>query len=133
MRKLNIEFYDINDENEPNIVVICAKYNNKLVMCRHKGRKTWEIPGGHIENGELSELAAKRELYEETGAIEFDIVPKCKYSFEANGEKFFTIMYEGTINKMGKLPNFEIEEIRLFDRLPENVTYPEIYEKILKG
>lgn len=129
---MNIEFYDINDANEPNIVVIYAKYNNKLVMCRHEGRETWEIPGGHIEKGELPELAAKRELYEETGATEFNIVPECKYSFEVNGKKIFSIMYKGTITKMDKLPDFEIEEIEFFDELPQNVTYPEIYEKILK-
>lgn len=129
---MNIEFYDVNDANEPNIVVIYAKYNNKLVMCRHEGRETWEIPGGHIEKGELPELAAKRELYEETGATEFNIVPKCKYSFEVNGKKIFSIMYKGTITKIDKLPDFEIEEIEFFDELPKNVTYPEIYEKILK-
>lgn len=129
---MNIEFYDINDANEPNIVVIYAKYNNKLVMCKHEGRETWEIPGGHIEKGELPELAAKRELYEETGATEFNIVPKCKYSFEVNEKKIFSIMYKGTITKMDKLPDFEIEEIEFFDELPKNVTYPEIYEKILK-
>ena len=33
---------------------------------------------------------------------------------------------------MEKLPDFEIEEIAFFDKLPKNVTYPEIYEKILK-
>ena len=65
---MNIEFYEVSDSNKPDIVVIYAKYKDKFVMCRHKGRKTWEIPGGHIEEGELPELAAKRELYEETGA-----------------------------------------------------------------
>lgn len=129
---MKIEFYDINDANEPKIVVIYAKYNDKFVMCRHEGRETWEIPGGHIEDGELPELAAKRELYEETGATEFDIVPECKYSFESNGKKIFSIMYKGTITKMEELPDFEIKEIKFFDKLPKNVTYPEIYEKILK-
>lgn len=129
---MNIEIYDINDANEPSIVVICAKYNDKFVMCRHKGRKTWEIPGGHIEKGELPESAAKRELYEETGATEFVIVPEYKYAFETNGKKVFSIMYKGTISKMEPLPDFEIEEIKFFDELPQNVTYPEIYEKILK-
>ena len=129
---MNIEFYEVNDSNKPDIVVICAKYEDKFVMCRHKGRKTWEIPGGHIEEGEVAELAAKRELYEETGATEFSIVPECKYSFEINGKKVFSVMYKGTITKMEKLPDFEIEEIAFFDKLPKNVTYPEIYEKILK-
>ena len=45
---MNIKFYDINDSNKPTIVVIHAKYNNKIVMCKHENRETWEIPGGHI-------------------------------------------------------------------------------------
>lgn len=39
-----------------------------------------------------------------------------------------------SINKLGELPNLEIGEIKLFDNLPENLTYPQIqpylYEKV---
>ena len=31
---------------------------------------------------------------------------------------------------MEKLPDFEIKEVKLFEEIPNNVTYPEIYEKI---
>ncbi len=129
---MTIKFYDINDLNKPSIVVIYAKYNEKIVMCKHKKRETWEIPGGHIEKDETPELAAKRELYEETGATDFSLVPAFKYSFETDGNTIFSIMYKSKITKMESLPNFEIKEIDLFDKLPDNVTYPEIYAKILK-
>jgi 8-oxo-dGTP diphosphatase len=37
---------------------------------------------------------------------------------------------------MGELPNFEIEEIKFVDELPENLTYPDIqphlFEKVIK-
>lgn len=128
---MNIEFYDINDSNLPSIVVIYAKYNDKIVMCKHKERETWEIPGGHIEKNETSEIAARRELYEETGAIDFDLIPVCKYSFEVKGKKIFSMMYKSTIAKIEKLPESEIKEISFFEELPNNVTYPEIYAKIL--
>lgn len=130
---MNIEFYDIRDSNIPSIVVIYAKYKEKIVMCMHKERETWEIPGGHIEENELPENAAKRELIEETGAIDFTITPDFKYSFEVDGKKVFCIMYRSTINEIGELPSFEMKKVEFFDELPNNLTYPEIYKKILRG
>ena len=130
--KMNIEFYEVNDENKSSVVVIYATYNEKIVMCKHKERTTWEIPGGHIEKNETPESAAKRELYEETGATSFTLIPVCKYSFDVNGKKVFSLMFKAVIDKLEKLPESEIKEISLFDKLPENVTYPEIYAKILK-
>ena len=129
---MNIKFYDINDSNNPSIVVIYAKYNDKIVMCKHEKRETWEIPGGHIEKDETPELAAKRELYEETGAIEFNLLPICKYSFEIDGNNIFSIMYKAEITKMENLPNFEMKQVNFFEKIPNNVTYPEIYEEIFK-
>lgn len=41
-------------------------------------------------------------------------------------------MYKTIIKKMQKLPDFEIEQIDFFEKLPDNVTYPEIYKQILK-
>lgn len=31
--------------------VIVGKYEGKWVLCQHKKRTTWEVPGGHIEEG----------------------------------------------------------------------------------
>lgn len=36
---MNIKIYDISDLNNPSIVVIYAKYKNKIVMCKHKKEK----------------------------------------------------------------------------------------------
>lgn len=47
---------------------------------RHKDRKSWEIAGGHREQVETIDETAKRELFEETGAKEADLVPICDYS-----------------------------------------------------
>lgn len=60
------------------------KKKGKWIFCKHKKRDTWENPGGHIDEGETPLEAAKRELYEETGAIDFDIEPLCDYYI--NGE-----------------------------------------------
>ena len=39
------------DEKEYTRVVLVSRYKNKWVFCKHKERNTWEIPGGHIEQG----------------------------------------------------------------------------------
>jgi 8-oxo-dGTP diphosphatase len=54
-----------------------VKTQNKFVFCKHKDRDTWEIPGGHREkfpdgNWENIIATAKREMHEETGALEFN-------------------------------------------------------------
>lgn len=130
---MNIEFFEINDMNKASIVVIYAIYKGKIVMVKHKKRNTWEIPGGHIEKGETPEEAAKRELYEETGAEDFSIESVCKYSFERDGKRVFAILFKSNITKINNLPDFEIKEVKFFDELPKNVTYPEIYKEILEN
>ena len=48
-----------------------------------QGKKYMGGTGGHREDGEDILETAKRELYEETGAITFDITPICIYSVTA--------------------------------------------------
>ena len=71
MTKVN--FYDSINDSMLKFAVIIARHNGKWVFCKHKERNTWEAPGGHREDGEDILETAKRELYEETGAITFDI------------------------------------------------------------
>ncbi|HEY8893317.1 MAG TPA: NUDIX domain-containing protein [Niastella sp.] len=39
------------------------------------GAHTWSFPGGHVDNNETPETAAKREVLEETGLIVNDLAP----------------------------------------------------------
>lgn len=112
--------------------VIISKSGEKYVFCRHKDRSTWEFPGGHIEKGEHPDEAARRELWEETGAKDFDLYQITPYSVTMNGEENFGMLYFADIFTFGELPKLEIEEVKLFDALPENWTYPLIQPKLLK-
>lgn len=60
-------------------VVVLSEYQGKILLSRHKKRTTWETQGGKIEPGETPLMAAKRELYEESGAVDFEIEPLCDY------------------------------------------------------
>lgn len=118
---MQVEFYDINIDKPLKYAVICARCNGKWVFCKHKERDTYEIPGGHREDGEDIEATAKRELWEETGAKDFDICPVCIYSFTDYG-----MLYFAEIRSFEKLPPLETEKINLFDDIPKNLTYPTI-------
>ena len=77
---MEIKFYDNVEDALLKFAVIISKANGKWVFCKHKERDTYEAPGGHREKGELILDTAKRELREETGAIDFTIRPICAYS-----------------------------------------------------
>ena len=107
------------DEQKMTFVVIVARYRDKWLLCRHKERDTWEWPGGHIEAGETALQTAERELWEETGALTFTLTPVCMYQITRYG-----MIYFAEIADLGSLPNREIAEIKFFDHLPRDLTYP---------
>jgi 8-oxo-dGTP diphosphatase len=76
--------------------------------------------------------AAKRELFEETGAVSFDISPIFDYwaadeTSEANGMVFYS-----EIKKLGDLPEYEMEKVKCFETLPSNLTYRDITPKLFR-
>jgi len=111
--------------------VIAAQCDEKWIFCRHRNRDTWELPGGHREQGETIDQTARRELYEETGATEFDIEPVCVY--EVRGDRVgYGMLYFARIHRMEQLPPMEIAEITMCDSFPEKATYPQIQPLLLK-
>lgn len=135
---IKVNFYYINEieDNKLKYVVIMAKYKDKWILVRHKERTTWEIPGGHIEKNETIENAAKRELYEETGAKEFNLTPVSIYSVTREDIETFGFLYYSEVFSIDSLPNSEIEEIKLVCDLDEDLTYPLIQpllaERVMK-
>ena len=128
-----VAFYKKADDELLQFAVIAAKYQGRWVLCKHKERSTWEFPGGHREAGETIEAAAVRELYEETGAAEYRMVPVSVYSVTdqaQSGEKqakSLGMLFYAEISRFDQLPPaFEMEKIECFEKPPDNWTYPEI-------
>lgn len=131
---MSIEFYeDVKEINELKYSVITCRFANKWLLVKHKDRNTWEIPGGHIEENETADEAAKRELYEETGAEEFNIKRVSYYSVTKGIHKTYGALYFAKITKLGRLPNMEIKSTALFEKLPDlhELTYPKIQPVLL--
>jgi 8-oxo-dGTP diphosphatase len=135
---LEVKFYDQIADNLLKFAVIISKTEGKWVFCKHKDRDTYEVPGGHREFGESIMDTAKRELMEETGAIEFDIKPICVYSVkgknrvnEKEDDESFGMLFIADIVSFEELHS-EMEEILITDTLVENWTYPLIQPKLIE-
>lgn len=144
---ISVHFHKLDEIPDAHLryAVIASRYAGRWVFCRHRLRSSWEMPGGHREQEPILRTA-ERELFEETGALAFTLTPVCVYSvtMPANPlaalagpadagktERSFGLLCFADIRDMGPLPGLEIEEVRLFDGLPAELTYPEIQPRLL--
>lgn len=134
-----VRFYDQAADELLQFAVIIAKTNGKWVFCKHRERDTYEVPGGRREAGETILETAKRELHEETGAIDFTIEPAGIYSVKGktghsqneDDEKFGMLFVADIVAFEAELHS-EIEKVLISDQLVENWTYPDIQPKLLE-
>ena len=127
---MKVNFYESVADELLKFAVIISKHNGKWVFCKHKERDTYEVPGGHREEGESILDTAKRELNEETGARDFTVEPVCVYSVTGKnrvnetGEETYGMLYFADIFSFDSALNSEMELVKLFDTLPTEWTYP---------
>ena len=131
-----VKFYDEVDDSLLKFAVIIARSAGKWVFCKHQKRNTYEIPGGHREPGELIDDTAGRELYEETGAVDYQMKRVCVYSVTTpdsfQGEETFGMLYYADIFSFEEELHSEIEKIIITDRLVDEWTYPLIQPKMIE-
>ena len=108
---MRCDTYPLGALGELKYVVVLSRMDGRILLSRHRERSGWETQGGHIEPGETPLAAARRELYEESGALEYDIAPLCDYQF-AHGA---AAVYAVSVTRLGPLPESEMAEVRLFD------------------
>ena len=124
-------------------VVIAARHDGGWLFVKHRRRGGWEMAAGHPEHGEGSVEAAVRELTEETGVLDFVMEPITYYSVDAGQGKQYGRLFLAEVETLGDLTDTdEIEEVRMFRRLPRSLSLPEVmsflysvakqYEKSLK-
>lgn len=132
IKMIDIKFYKLNRVGNDRLkyAIIVASYAGRWVFVKNKNRNTWEMPAGHREKDEDIIDTASRELREETGAEDFEMIPVCIYSVTENNIESFGQLFFANIYSMGKLPNFEIGERRLFDHIPDKLTYPQVQPRL---
>lgn len=135
---MEIKFYNSGEINNSrfHFAVISSSYRGKWIFVRHKDRNTWEIPAGHREENEDINVTASRELFEETGAVNYEIEPVCDYSVTIGEITTFGRLFYGKVIAMGPLPDSEICEVRLLKEMPDCLTYaeiqPHLHRKVLE-
>ena len=135
---IEVKFYEDVADELLKFAVIISKTAGKWIFCKHKERDTYEVPGGRRELGENIFDTAKRELREETGAVEFEIKPVCVYSVKGktrvnvNAEdESFGMLFIADVFSFEELHS-EIEKILITDTLVEDWTYPLIQPKLIE-
>lgn len=135
---IEVKFYDQVSDELLKFAVIISKTNGKWVFCKHKERDTYEVPGGHREENETILETAKRELKEETGALNFTVSPICVYSVTGKnkvnetGEETYGMLFFADIISFEDELHSEMEKVLITDTLVENWTYPLIQPKLIE-
>ena len=116
--------HPLNTFDKPKYVVVLSFMDGKIMLSRHKARETWETQGGHIEEGETPLEAAKRELWEESGAVKYTIEPLFDYWAGDDDDWATGVVFRAQIEELGVIPqDSEMAEVRLFEALPDTLTY----------
>ena len=131
-----VKFYEDIEDSLLKFAVIITKYQGHWVFCKHKERDTLEVPGGHRELGETIEETARRELYEETGALKYTMEPIGIYSMTSpddfGGAETFGKLFYARVEELEPELHSEMEKIVMMDELPTNWRYPEVYPLLLE-
>ena len=120
----------ISPEREPftvSYVVIAARHKGGWLFVRHRRRGGYELPAGHPDAAEDTVEAAVRELTEETGAMGFSMEPVTYYSVDSGTGKQYGRLFYAEVETLGEIiDTAEIEGVRVFRRLPRDLSLPEV-------
>lgn len=135
---MEVKFYPCGslDNEELKFAIIVCQYRGKFVFVKSKKRQGWEMPAGHREPGENINNTGPRELREETGASKFTIRALYDYCVRDSQSIGYGRLFYANIEEFGNLLDEEIEELRLFDSLPHDLSFPKVqsalFEKVLE-
>ncbi len=116
----------------PNHVWVICRKEGQWLLTRHRQRGL-EFPGGKVEPGESAEQAARREVYEETGASVATLEYIGQYKVSTANEAFVKSIYFATIEQLvEQVSYFETEGPVLLEQLPGKLSEAKDFSFIMK-
>lgn len=114
---MSLQFFDDHGNNvelafskqvfaeEAGHVLIISKIGKSWVLTDHKKRGL-EFPGGKREHGETLEEAARREAFEETGAIFKELKQIAEYRVTEENGSFVKAVFWGKVSNLEKSSHY---------------------------
>jgi ADP-ribose pyrophosphatase YjhB (NUDIX family) len=80
--------------------------DGRYLLVRDRGRQTFALPGGGIEDGESASSAMARELLEETGLRSTTVTRLFTFGGKHNDHVVFRVEAQGDANATGEVEDF---------------------------
>jgi 8-oxo-dGTP diphosphatase len=102
---VKLSFLNDSFSKEADHVLVICRFFDQWLLTRHKERG-WEFPGGKREPGETLEVAALREVEEETGAKlkNLQFIGEYEVTYESNS--FVKAIFSGEVETLTKKENY---------------------------
>ena len=109
---LEVKFYDYGEVDDAllKFAVIISQSKGKWVLCKHRERDTYEVPGGHREDGEeIEELSYHmNDFIVKNGFVNLDFMGNLGHSIvKAKGDRIY--IEKGNTAKLGDVKYFTFE------------------------
>ncbi|MGC4377764.1 nucleoside triphosphatase YtkD [Fictibacillus sp. Mic-4] len=129
---VKLSFEDHPFSKEPKHVWVICRFKEQWLLTEHP-RRGLEFPGGKVEPGETAEIAAKREVFEETGGHVATLNYMGQYKVDGKGGIIIKNIYFATVDKiLLKDRYYETNGPVLLDDLPNQMENNERFSFMMK-
>ncbi|MEH7437629.1 nucleoside triphosphatase YtkD [Neobacillus drentensis] len=103
--KVELDFKQKAFKEEAKHVLVICQQGDKWLLTNHK-KRGFEFPGGKVEPFETLEEAARRETFEETGAILGQLQFVAEYKVSDQNSSFVKAVFWGQVKEMDRTNNY---------------------------
>lgn len=103
--KVELEFKERAFEDQAKHVLVICQYDDKWLLTNHKQRGL-EFPGGKVEPSETLEVAARRETFEETGAVLGNVQFVAEYKVTDQKSAFVKAVFWAEVKEINPTNNY---------------------------